>query len=113
MATILGKMKEYHKLVRDRIPEIIEKAGKIATCRPLNDVEFREALRAKVVEEALELLEADDAGIRTELADLAEVLQAVLNAYGVSDATLAAIRAERNAERGAFEKRIFLESVSG
>lgn len=80
----LGKMKEYNKLVRDRIPEIIEQAGKIARWHQLNDDEFREALRAKVVEEAIELLEADDAGICTELADLAEVLDAALRVYGVS-----------------------------
>jgi predicted house-cleaning noncanonical NTP pyrophosphatase (MazG superfamily) len=105
-------MKKYNKLVRDRIPEIIERAGKIARCRQLNDDEFREALRAKVVEEAVELLEADDAGICTELADLAEVFDAVLDAYGVSDARLTAIRSERNAERGTFKTRTFLESVS-
>ncbi len=105
-------MKEYNKLVRDRIPEIIERAGKIARWRQLNDDEFREALRAKVVEEAIELLEADDNGIRTELADLAEVFDAVLHAYGVSEAELSVIRAKRNAERGAFKTRTFLESVS-
>lgn len=112
MAAILGEMKEYNKLVRDRIPEMIEQAGKVARWRQLSEDEFREALRAKVVEEAVELLEADDAAICTELADLAEVLDAVLRAYSVSAETLAITRGERNAERGAFETRTFLESVS-
>jgi predicted house-cleaning noncanonical NTP pyrophosphatase (MazG superfamily) len=48
-------MKKYDKLVRDRIPEIIERAGKAATWRRLRDVEFRLALKAKALEEAQEL----------------------------------------------------------
>jgi len=105
-------MKIYNKLVRDRIPEIIEKADKVAAYRHLDDLEFREALRAKVVEEAEELAAASEDTLPTELADLAEVFDAVLRAYNVTNEDLQALRAERNAERGCFEKRIFLESVS-
>lgn len=104
-------MKQYDKLVRDRIPEIIKKAGKTPKYRTLNDEDFIHALKRKAVEEAEELLAADDGSLRTELADLAEVFDAVLAVYGISGDEIAAIRKARNAERGAFEKRIFLETV--
>lgn len=105
-------MKQYNKLVRDRIPEIIKKAGKTPKYRTLNDEDYIHALKQKAVEEAEELLTAEDESLRTGLADLAEVFDAVLAFYGISGDEIAAIRKTRNAERGTFGKRIFLESVN-
>jgi hypothetical protein len=68
MASVLVRMKKYDKLVRDGIPTIIEEAGKRAIWRELSDEEFREALKAKVLEEAGELLEASDGSLLSELA---------------------------------------------
>lgn len=104
-------MKQYNKLVRDRIPEIIRRAGKTPKYHTLNDEAFTDALKRKAVEEAEELLAADDESLRTELADLTEVLDAPLDAYNVSDDEITAIRKARNMERGAFAERIFLDSV--
>lgn len=104
-------MKQYNKLVRDRIPEIIKKAGKTPNYRTLNDEDFIHALKRKAVEEAKELLTADNESLLTELADVAEVFYALLAAYGISADEIAAIRKARNEERGAFKERIFLESV--
>lgn len=105
-------MKHYHKLVRDRIPEIIKRAGKTPKYFTLSDEAFRDALRRKAVEESEELLAAGDDSVRTELADLAEVFDALLGAYGISLGEIAAIRKARSDERGAFAERIFLESVA-
>jgi predicted house-cleaning noncanonical NTP pyrophosphatase (MazG superfamily) len=105
-------MKKYEKLVRDRILEIIERAGKTATWRELRDDEFRLALKAKAVEEAQELFGAADDALLSELADLEEVVEAVLTMYGHSREELEAFRAKKNEERGAFRRRLFLESVS-
>lgn len=74
----------YEKLVRDRIPEIIERAGKTATWRELRDEEFRLALKAKAVEEAEELILASDDALLSELADLSEVIDGILRAYNLS-----------------------------
>jgi predicted house-cleaning noncanonical NTP pyrophosphatase (MazG superfamily) len=104
-------MKKYEKLVRDRIPEIIERAGKTATWRELGDDEFRLALKAKALEEAQELFDADDDALLSELADLEEVVEAILTTYGHSREELEAVRAKKNEERGAFTRRLFLESV--
>jgi predicted house-cleaning noncanonical NTP pyrophosphatase (MazG superfamily) len=109
---VLGTMKAYDKLVRDRIPEIIESAGKKAKWRELNAHEFRLALRAKVLEEAKELVDAPDDALLSELADLSEVTDAMLRAYNLTLEELEAARHRKNDERGAFTKRLFLESVS-
>lgn len=105
-------MKHYNKLVRDRIPEIIRKAGKTPAYRTLNDEEFIHELKRKAVEEAEELLTADNESLGAELADIAEVFYALLAAYRISPDEIAAIRKVRNEERGAFEERLFLESVN-
>ena len=105
-------MKKYGKLVRDRIPEIIEQAGRSATWRELSADEFRLALRAKVLEEAKELAGAADDALLSELADLSEVIEAILYAYNLTRDELEATRKIKNDERGAFTKRLFLESVS-
>ncbi len=42
----------YNKLVRDRIPEIIESQGGSCQCRVLAKDEYMQALKAKLVEEA-------------------------------------------------------------
>jgi predicted house-cleaning noncanonical NTP pyrophosphatase (MazG superfamily) len=111
MAWTLERMRQYNKLVRDRIPEIIKNAGKTPMYRTLSDEDFINALKRKVVEEAEELLAADDESLQTELADLAEVFDAILAVYGISSDEIAAIRKARNTERGAFAERVFLESV--
>ncbi|MGA2760958.1 MAG: nucleoside triphosphate pyrophosphohydrolase [Candidatus Cybelea sp.] len=112
MAAILVAMKKYEKLVRDRIPQIIERAGKTATYRELHDDEFRLALKAKVLEEARELFDAPDDALISELADLEEVVEAILITYGHSREELEAIRKKKNEDRGAFTRRLFLESVN-
>jgi predicted house-cleaning noncanonical NTP pyrophosphatase (MazG superfamily) len=112
VATVLVAVTQYAKLVRDRIPEIIEQAGKSATWRELSANEFRLALRAKVLEEAKELVDAADDALLSELADLEEVIEATLCAYNLTRDELDAVRQRKNDERGAFTRRLFLESVS-
>ena len=52
----MGKV-TYHKLVRDRIPEIIEASGKTCSCRILPDSEYLEMLDEKLNEELSEYQE--------------------------------------------------------
>jgi predicted house-cleaning noncanonical NTP pyrophosphatase (MazG superfamily) len=101
----------HKKLVRDRIPEIIERSGKRPVVRVLGEEEYRQALRAKLVEEANEAAAAEEDALLSELADLAEVLDAALGAFGITPIELLARRSQRNAERGAFAKQVFLEQV--
>lgn len=94
-----------NKLVRDRIPEIIEKNGKIPITRTLTDSEFKVFLEKKLDEEVAEFHESHSL---EELADIWEVVYSLCHAYGTPPATVNAIRAQKKAERGGFNKKILL-----
>ena len=102
-------MKEYNKLVRDKIPEIIEASGKSCSIRCLGLEEYVVALEQKLNEEVAEY--QSDKNLE-ELADVLEVLQALCVAKGYSLDELELLRKEKAKERGRFENRIFLEYVA-
>lgn len=99
---------KYNKLVRDRIPEIIESDGKACVTETLSDVRYLEMLDAKLNEELAEYQESKSL---EELADLLEVLRAVVQARGWTWEQLEQVRREKAAKRGGFEKKIFLKEV--
>lgn len=99
----------HNKLVRDRIPEIIEASGKTCVTRILSQEEYLTALDAKLTEELAEY-QADKS--MEELADLLEVMMAVAEARGHSFAEVEALRREKAEKRGGFRQRVWLESVS-
>ena len=71
--------RKYNKLVRDRIPEMIESDGKICTTETLSNNRFLQMLDTKLDEELAEYQESKSL---EELADLLEVMQAVVKARG-------------------------------
>ena len=99
----------YHKLVRDRIPEIIERDGKTCSCSILSEEAYLKLLDRKLNEELAEYLESKS---MEELADLLEVIRAVAYARGSSPEQVEMIRREKAEKRGGFEKRILLEEVT-
>ena len=101
----------FRKLVRDRIPEIIQSEGRHPVTRVLDEASYREALLAKLTEEAHEASYAAAADLLGELADVLEVLRALTATAGVSWAQLLALADDKRSRRGGFDKRIFLESV--
>jgi predicted house-cleaning noncanonical NTP pyrophosphatase (MazG superfamily) len=102
---------DYHKLVRDGIPRIIEAdGGQPVTC-VLDQAGYLAALRAKLVEEAEEARSAPDRQLRSELADVLEVLRALAAAHGMSWEDVVAEAARKRDERGGFDQRTFLEYV--
>lgn len=102
-------MKVFRKLIRDRIPEIIAADGGKAVTRVLDNAEYRVALEHKLLEEVQELRHG--ANKAEEIADIYEVLDALIAANGFSARDLQALKKKKRAERGGFEKRFFLESV--
>lgn len=98
----------YHKLVRDRIPEIIEADGKVCICETLSDEDYIYLLDQKLNEELAEYQESKSL---EELADLLEVVQAVAKARGWTLGELERVRANKAAKRGGFEKKILLKEV--
>lgn len=98
----------HNKLVRDKIPEIIENTGKTVYCHTLNEEEYIAELDKKLNEECAEY-QADKS--LEELADMLEVMYAIAEARGYSVTELERVRAEKAEKRGGFKDRIFLERV--
>ena len=99
-------MREYNKLVRDNIPKIIEQDGNIPITRILDDEEYLKELDKKLLEEVNEYL--NDQNIE-ELADIYEVLLAILKARKIELEELEKVRKEKVLKKGAFEEKIYLE----
>jgi len=101
--------KVWNKLVRDRIPEMIEADDVKAVTRTLTAAEFFDALHDKLIEEVGELKEAADReDVIAEAADILEVLTAVCDMHGVTMAEVARRQTLKRGERGAFNDRILL-----
>jgi predicted house-cleaning noncanonical NTP pyrophosphatase (MazG superfamily) len=102
----------YNKLVRDRIPEIIEMSGKICNTRLLTEEEYITEINKKMHEELeeYEATETPDDAIE-ELADLLELIHAALAHYGSSFEDLEKVRIEKAEKRGGFDEQIFLVDV--
>ncbi len=98
---------KYNKLVRDKIPEIIEGNGKTPTVHIASDNEYWEKLKEKLQEEVAEFLKGSNP---EELADILEVIYAVKN-FKFEKEDLEAIRKSKEEERGGFKKKIILDEV--
>lgn len=99
----------YSKLVRDKIPEFLSEKGKTCRTRILSQEAYLQKLDEKLQEELSEFLESHAI---EELADLCEVIRAVMAARGWDPEALERARSKKAAERGAFARRILLESVT-
>ena len=98
-------IKIYNKLVRDRIPEIIEASGAECKTEILSDEEYLKMIDAKLDEELAEYHKDQNL---EELADLLEVIYAATAARGYTLEELERVRAEKFQKRGGFEKKILL-----
>lgn len=98
----------YYKLVRDKIPEIIEKSGKKASTYILSDQEYEIYLERKLDEEVQEYHESKNP---EELADILEVLISLAKTKGYSFEELVKLKEQKASERGGFSKKILLLRV--
>ena len=102
----------YNKLVRDSIPQVIEKAGSAFSTRILSVDEYNNELKKKLSEELQEYNDAktDEEAVE-ELADILELLHAAVKIHGSSVEELEEVRKAKAEKRGGFEQRIFLIEV--
>lgn len=98
----------YDKLIRDKIPQVIEEQGGIAITYTADTLEYKERLRAKLVEEVLEYL---DSGEVEELADILEVIHSLTALGGTPREQLQLIQTKKRADRGGFENRTILKET--
>lgn len=104
---ILSKI-VYNKLIRDKIPCIIEAAGKKAVTHVADEDEYLEKLHQKLKEEFDEYFEKEAI---EELMDIQEVLEALVKTKGMSWDKFIEKKSKKQKDRGSFDKRIILESV--
>ena len=99
----------YNKLVRDKIPEEInKKSDRKANYRILDDNEYLKELDKKLFEEAHEFVEEHST---QELADLMEVIGAIMKANNISLDDVEVARNIKNEKKGKFENKIYLIDV--
>ena len=106
-------MKTYNKLVRDNIPEIIQKDNKTCQTRILNDEEYIQELIKKLHEEVCEVQNASNKQfLIEEIADVYEVMDAIKNVFQIDENEILNAQKQKAKKNGKFEKKIFLETVS-
>jgi predicted house-cleaning noncanonical NTP pyrophosphatase (MazG superfamily) len=102
--------KSYEKLVRDRIPEIIKKYGKVAVIKKItSDKEYYSKLLEKLQEEIKEFTETPN---EEEAADILEVFHAILKFKKINFELVKEARLKKGFLRGGFEKRLVLKQIS-
>lgn len=101
-------MKVYDKLVRDKIPEIIESSGNKCEIEIVSDEVTLEYLYKKLNEEVSELLKDKNLD---EIADVMEVLFAIGSKYGYSEDDVLNRRNTKRDDRGGFENNLILKKV--
>lgn len=101
----------YNKLVRDKIPEIIISNGEQPITKQLDLHGYKLALETKLKEECQEVITASGEERIEEIADALEILKALAKLEGATLEDVIVVADRKNAKRGAFEKRIFLEKV--
>lgn len=100
--------KVYNKLVRDKIPYIIENNNQKVDFTILTDEEYMIELDNKLNEEIAEYQESKNI---EELADILEVLFAICKVRGISEEELMEVKLNKAKKRGTFQNKIFLKSV--
>lgn len=99
-------MKTYNKLVRDKIIEIIESKGGKAVFHIADEPEFLEKCIEKLSEEVAEFTENP---CQEELADILEVIDALVIVKNWDMSDVLAVQKKKREERGGFEQRLILE----
>lgn len=103
-------MTKVAKLVRDKIPEIIKKDGRIPIVRQIHGDDLRLALTEKLQEEVQEFIGAkNDNEKLEELADILEVVFGLTKHLGVSQEEIMSLRTEKRDARGGFDNGVFYE----
>ena len=101
------------KLWRDKAVDLMERNhGSKINWRYLNDQEFDEQIRIKLIEETEEVITAisrDD--LIAEIADVYEVINSLVTLHNITQEEVIAAQKKKHEDRGGFEGRRFVETA--
>src|SRR5947207_8977976 len=100
-----------HKPWRDKAVLMMEQnSGSIVYWRRLDDIEYDEHIRIKIVEEVEEIVAAktQDA-LKAEIADVYEGLDALMKLHSITKEDVHGIQMRKCIECGGFDGRVFVE----
>lgn len=96
------------KLVRDQVPSILRAKGIVVHERAMEQDEFLQKLKDKLLEEGEEVRQTQSSEeLLEELADVLEVLQAISSTAGITMEEIEKKRIEKRQIKGGFEEKIF------
>jgi predicted house-cleaning noncanonical NTP pyrophosphatase (MazG superfamily) len=99
----------YNKLVRDKIPEVIKKAGGTAEFKKLTSKQFEKELLIKVGEESTGLLGAKNKKeMASEIADILAVIDEIKKVRKITNQDIQKELTSNMERKGGFNKKLFL-----
>ena len=105
------------KLVRDGVPALIVKDGKIPICEFVDDINVEPYIFNKIREEVAELQyecsgpELSKEKILEEFADVYEILNKLAKLYGIEPEDIAEAQFKKHASNGGFKSNIILTDI--
>lgn len=104
---------KFDKLIRDKILPNMIKNGQEPEWKKLNDQEFIQELKNKILEEVEEIPLEDGDSLPEKIADIEEIISALLKTIKIKRSEINKIRKIKNKERGGFKKRIYVKTAGG
>lgn len=102
----------HNKLVRDKIPDVIESNNETAVIHILLEAEYKSELFKKLLEECSEVINSKSSKeVIEELADVLEIIKSIAELEGKSLDDVMEIADKKRLKRGGFNKRIYLEKT--
>jgi len=98
----------HKKLIRDKIPQVIETSGGKYELRVMGKSEFEKELKKKLIEEAKELIEVPRKDLLNEMVDVLELLKSIAEHYQIDFKLVEERQVKKRKQRGGFKKRLFL-----
>ncbi len=102
---------KFSKLVRDKIIDHQVNSGAIPHYRPLSDKEHKQQLVEKIIEEAKEITQAKQEERASEIADVQQALDDLVERYGLTKKDIINAQKAKLNKNGAFKKEVFIDYV--